>query len=651
LLPAARREGNEVALSVAANLKQGLHFWSGDYPGAVGATDEAMEHLGGMAGNAVLQLVHLIGALSRIHVAPGDRATKKSVRRALALHRNWAAGAPANYAAPYALLQGAWARTQGLHSKAERYLDRAIGLADVHQLPMIGALAHEEAAALYAQTARTTLSEQMLRTAYQGWLNLGVALRTDRLARVHPWLLSRDLVQAGTAGIDPASAHRLVRALPAAQTPDSLAQILLGTVADATGAARVLLLTGEGEHLTVRAVHERGHTTMIDGPWTEVNHDPSLIQRVVGSDRPLVVAADPVRRTATPAILAVPIRVQDKTIGVVYAEHDGVHRAFTPADEESVSFLCAQAAAPMWNFELQERLRAADEYRQSLMDAQSKFVPNELLRILDIDDLRRVHSGYRVERRMTVLISDIRGYTTLLEDMNVADASNLAMGYLRAVELPIVSCNGMIQDVRGDEIVAVFESESDAVRAGLAMLRSLRDHNQERLAHGSEELHVGIGINSGAVGVGLVGGVNRMVLTIIGDAVNLAARIESTNKRYGAALLVSDATIAGLGQPDQFDIRRMERVMVVNRRRPVTIYEVYNDDPAPLRDAKRSAQQAFDEAFALFDAGDTARARTAFQRCCGLLPEDPVAPLHLRHCDAVARGEMLPGQEVALVQK
>ena len=155
--------------------------------------------------------------------------------------------------------------------------------------------------------------------------------------------------------------------------------------------------------------------------------------------------------------------------------------------------------------------------------------------------------------------------------MDVLEASNLATGFLRAVELPIISCNGMIQDVRGDEIVAVFESEPDnAVHAGLAMLRSLREHNQDRLALGSEELRVGIGINTGAVGVGLVGGVNRMVLTIIGDAVNLAARIESANKRYGSNLLISDATLSRLENPDQFDLRRMERVMVVNRRRPVT---------------------------------------------------------------------------------
>jgi class 3 adenylate cyclase len=285
------------------------------------------------------------------------------------------------------------------------------------------------------------------------------------------------------------------------------------------------------------------------------------------------------------------------------------------------------------------------------VDVQSRFVPNELLRILDIDDLRRVRSGYRVEREMTVLISDIRGFTTMLEDMNVAEASNLLMGFLRAVELPIIGYNGMIQDVRGDEVVAVFESAPDAVRAGLAMLRSLRAHNRERKALGSEELRAGIGINTGMVGVGLVGGVNRMVLTIIGDAVNLAARIESTNKRYGSALLISDKTYARLADRERFEIRRMERVMVVNRRRPVMIYEVYDEDSAPVRAAKRSAQSAFDEAFALFDAGDVDAARAAFEQCRQLLPDDPVAPLHLAHCDAIARGEMSPGQEIALLHK
>ncbi|OBA60321.1 cyclase [Mycobacterium sp. 1100029.7] len=649
VLPAARREGDEVALSAAAARQQALHFWCGDYAGAVAATPESIEHIGGMVGSAISQLIYLIGALSMIRCAPLDRSTARFVRQTLALHRKWAAGAPENYAAPYALVQGAWARARRHYAKAETHLHRAIELAEENQLPTISACAHEEAAALYEDTGRATLREHMLRSAYQRWLNLGYAVRTDWLAREHPWLLRRDLVQTGSAGIDPVGAHQLLRELSGARTADALANIVLGSVADTTGAGRVLFLTGDAANLSVRAINDHGTISIVDGPWTEVPYDAHIVRRVLDTGSPLIVTTN--HEAAAPPKLVVPITLQDRVIGVIYAEQDEPAQTFGNEHEQAVAFLCAQAAAPLWNFQLEARLRAADEYRQSLIDVQSRFVPNELLRILDIDDLRRVRSGYRVEREMTVLISDIRGYTTMIEDMNVAEAGNLAMGFLRAVELPIISYHGMIQDVRGDEIVAVFESEPDAIRAGLGMLRSLQEHNQERRALGSEELRAGIGINTGAVGVGLVGGVNRMVLTIIGDAVNLAARIESTNKRYGSALLISDRTYRRLPASEQFDVRRMERVMVVNRRRPVTIYEVYDEDSDSLREAKRAAQPVFDQAFALFDAGDVDAARAAFQRCRELLPDDPVAPLHLAHCDAMARGEMTPGQEVALLNK
>src|SRR5262249_28286172 len=193
-VPAARREGNEVALSVAANVKLGLHFWSGDYEGALGVADEPFEHISGAAGTAVLHITHLTNAVTRIQVAPNDRSTKQAVRRALALHRKWAAAAPANYAAPSPLIEGVWGRARGQLTDAERHLDRAIELADRHQLPLIGALAHEEAATLYAQTGRATLQEHMLRKAHRRWLRLGMAVRAGRLARAYPWLLSRDLV-------------------------------------------------------------------------------------------------------------------------------------------------------------------------------------------------------------------------------------------------------------------------------------------------------------------------------------------------------------------------------------------------------------------------------------------------------------------------
>ncbi len=350
--------------------------------------------------------------------------------------------------------------------------------------------------------------------------------------------------------------------------------------------------------------------------------------------------------------MAAPVRLRGSTVGAVHIELPASATGFCLGQEEAVVALCAAAAAPLWSLELEGRLRRADERRRSLLEAQSRFIPTELLRILDVEDIGLVRRGQRVERAMTVLISDIRGYTALLEGMDVAEASEVALGFLRAVEVPIIASNGLLQDVRGDEVLAVFDTgPDDALRAGLAMLRSLRDHNRERAARGAKELRIGIGVNSGPVALGLVGGVNRMALTVIGDAVNLASRVESTTKRYGTKLLISEDTFGQLVDPAGFAIRRMERVSVVNRRRPVTLFEVYDEDPPALREAKRAAQPAFAEAFGLFDTGAVAAARAAFERCAALLPGDPVAPLHLAHCDALERGDLVAGHAVALRQK
>lgn len=166
---------------------------------------------------------------------------------------------------------------------------------------------------------------------------------------------------------------------------------------------------------------------IVEGPWTEVPYRRDIVRRVIDGGAPVIVAAD--RAAATNSVLAAPITLHDRTLGVIYAEQGEPGRNFGADHEEAIAFLCAQAAAPLWSFQLEARLRAADEYRQSLIDVQSRFVPNELLRILDIDDLRRVRNGHRVEREMTVLISDIRSYTAMIEDMNVAEAGNLAMGF------------------------------------------------------------------------------------------------------------------------------------------------------------------------------------------------------------------------------
>lgn len=646
-VPIARRENDVVGQSAAAISRFGLRFWCGDDAGGIPLAEETAEFAVGMSGMSNLQLYHFANALSRIRAAPTDRATARAVRRAVRLHRGWAAVGPANYAAPDALLRGVWDRARGRLRSAERHLDRAIALAERHEQPLFIGRANEEAATLYAMTGRGSLSRLMVQAAYEQWLSLGMSVRSNLLERSHPWLLSRALAAGGTDGGDRSGSRRLTRAMAGAPSMDALAQVLLGTVADTTGASRVLLLTGEGVPLAVRAVCEGGAVGAPGGAGA-IDVDTDAIRAAARDERPVLGGAG----SSAGAVLVVPVVARATVIGAVYAEHREPGRVFGSGHQDAVAALCAQASMTLWGFELTDRLRRADEDHQSLVAAQSRFFPVELLGLLDVSDLSRVRRGHRVEREMTVLIADIRGYTGMLEAMTVAEASELMAGFLAAVEIPIVSNNGLLQDVRGDEILALFDGgPDDALAAGLAMLRALRAHNADRVARGSEPLQIGIGVNTGVVGLGLMGGVNRLAITVIGDAVNLASRVESTTKRYGSELLVSGETVAALTGPGRFDVRRMERVMVVNRRQPVTIHEVFDEDPDAVRAAKRAARPLFEEAFARYDEGDRDGARAEFERCRAALPDDPVAPLHLTLCDSMEAGGEVPGPRHFLAPK
>lgn len=657
VLPVARRENDTVTISAAAITKLGLHFWCGDYAAGIALADETEPLLIGMVGTPNVQLFHMANAISRIHSAPSERSTAVAVRRALKLHRRWARLAPENYGAASDLIDGLWARARGDRASAERHLDRAVSLSERHQLPLITALASEELGDLLAESGRDSMSRLLIRSAWSTWASVGMTVRCSRLEARHPWLRLRRLVDADTDAVDQGAIRQLTHGGETADVRE-LTTTLLGAALGTLDADRVILLLGQGA--TRRASAElRGGGAPTFSPG-DVPYAASVVDDVEVAGTPRFVRAGTsvgsddgpyLRRHGLDVALAVPIRARGTTIGALYAEgHDG-RSTFTPLHAEALQAVCDHVGVIIHTVALEDELRDAHEQQRTLLEVQSRFVPGTLLRMLDIDDLRRVRQGHRVEREMNVLISDIRSFTTMIEDMTLNEAGDTALDFLRAVEAPIVANHGLLQDVRGDEVLAVFDTSSDdAVRAGLAMQRSLRRHNASRLTRQLPQLRTGIGINFGNVGLGFVGGVNRIALTVIGDAVNLASRIESANKRYGTSLLISEHTLQTLDDPASFHIRRIERVLVVNRRQPVTIHEVYDEDPEPRRAAKQSAQVMFDSAFEQFDAGDFAAAATSFEQCRDLVPGDYVAALHVARCEAHLRGELEDGPAV-LVEK
>jgi adenylate cyclase len=179
----------------------------------------------------------------------------------------------------------------------------------------------------------------------------------------------------------------------------------------------------------------------------------------------------------------------------------------------------------------------------------------------------------------TVLFSDIRGFTTLTEQLGAQGTVSLLNEYFTLMVDCIQREEGMLDKFIGDAIMAAFgipESHEDdadrAMRAAISMIRTLSDWNRQRKDEGKLPVHIGIGMNTDNVVSGNIGSKKRMDFTIIGDGVNLAARLESACKQYGAHILASESTCKN--QRGTYRIRELDLVVVKGKTKPVAICEV-----------------------------------------------------------------------------
>jgi hemerythrin len=289
---------------------------------------------------------------------------------------------------------------------------------------------------------------------------------------------------------------------------------------------------------------------------------------------------------------------------------------------------------------LRERLRTTTE-------AYSRFVPREFLHLLGMDDIRKVEVGQQVERKMTVLFADIRNFTSLSESMSPQENFNFLNSYLIQMEPVITAHGGTIDKYIGDAIMALFPDSPDAaLRCSLAMMAKLDEYNDGRQRAGYRPIKVGIGINTGIVILGTIGGASRMDGTVIGDAVNLAARLERLTKEYRVSILISEYTLYCLEQPELWSIRFLDRTHVRGKQGTQSVYEVFNGDPAPLRAAKTRTLKRFEEALAFFHLDDLVSARARLVAYLADVANDDAAYVYLERCEAPvgtlgnARGEL-----------
>jgi adenylate cyclase len=234
-------------------------------------------------------------------------------------------------------------------------------------------------------------------------------------------------------------------------------------------------------------------------------------------------------------------------------------------------------------------------------------------------------------RELSIFFSDMQGFTSVSEALSPEELTALLNDYLSAMTDIIQEEGGTIDKYEGDAIIAFWNAPLDlsdhatrAVRAALRCQVKLAELRPEFKARVGKELFMRVGINSGPAVVGNMGSHTRFDYTMLGDAVNLASRLEGINKQYGTYTMISASTLKLA--PEAFPVRELSRVAVVGRKEPVTVYEPMLPDEFA---ARKPVLDAFAEALALYYAGSFGEAEAAFG---ALADRDPPSKAYAAKC-------------------
>lgn len=649
------------------------------YPDALRANDALAKRKDPIIGSPVVPMSRYLAALAECALLPERSgiawvAARARIEGHLHALRGWAAHAPSNREHHVLLVEAERARVLGEPQRAAERYDRAIDRARANGFLNDEALACELAGEFYFSTGRARLASSYLRDARHLWQRWGAKALVDALDRRHPAEISRGKEAAGTVGtttgeLDLGTVLKASDALAGEIELSALIGRVMRVTLENAGASRgVLVLYRNGvPHVEVEqhaVAGEQPQMLRVPLPAEGAVNAPlpvSLVRYALRTGDPVVLedasqdgaqfSSDPYVKVHRPrAVLALPLMKQGRAVGALYLENSLNAGVFGPDRLALLRVLASQAAISLENALLYEGLQQSLHVQVELTQANERFVPREFLAALGHASIAGVALGDSVQKEMTVLFSDMRAFTSHVEGQSPGENIAFINDYLSDMEPAIFEAGGFVDSYIGDAILALFDvAPAQAVRAGLGMLRRLRDYNARRRARGLAEVQIGVGVNSGILTLGTMGGPQRLRCGVIGDPVNLSARIESLTKHYGVALLVSDDTMRLLPSDHGFSCREVDRVRVAGRKRPVTLYEVYESLDGDGMDARTEVGIDWDRALRACESRDFASGLELFRRVEQRLPKDPVVRLRIARCAkhlATPPGDEWDGVEV-----
>ncbi len=300
---------------------------------------------------------------------------------------------------------------------------------------------------------------------------------------------------------------------------------------------------------------------------------------------------------------------------------------------------------------------AVGRERSFIKGAFAKYVPETVVdTLLGSPEMLKLGGEERV---MSVLFSDLAGFTTLSEKLTPTQLVQLLNHYLTEMTDIVIAEGGIIDKYEGDAIMAEFgaplplpDHADRAVRTGLKMQRRLKELREIWKGQGLPELRCRVGINTGAMIVGNMGSNQVFDYTVIGDSVNLASRLEGANKRYNTYLMISEFTLGYL-TPGLFRTRVLDVIMVKGKSKAVKVFEIVGENTHPAESNDEIYYKTYEEAFNLYLSREFGEARRKFKEALTRRPDDPAAQDMIRRIDGLDPHRLPPDWDgsIALTSK
>ncbi len=311
-------------------------------------------------------------------------------------------------------------------------------------------------------------------------------------------------------------------------------------------------------------------------------------------------------------VILLPVALADR-IAIIQAEKNTAQRLSIIAQEKVI-------------FEHKHAL----EVQTNMTTSFSRFVPVEFLKSLKKENLTDIKLGDQVEKRMTILFSDIRSFTSLSETMSPKDNFKFLNSFLERMVPCILRNHGFVDKFVGDAIMALFpDNPADAISAAIDMQTEIQKMNKDMDIMVEKKISIGIGIHVGDLMLGTIGVTDRMETTVISDAVNVAARMERLTKLYNTGILITGDTLMGL---DKFQSRYLDTVRVKGKNIPNSVYEILDGLEPDLLEQRIQSRDDFDCAVRNYRNGDIQKAKDQFEELIKINNTDKTIELYIERC-------------------